>query len=72
MGAARLSADFKALVLSFPEYKMGTHKIALVMKDGSIVEDVLVAWGDEVVRVGGVDEYELEADDIVDVEDRSG
>jgi hypothetical protein len=68
---AKLPASVKARILSFPEYKMGAHKVALVMKDGSIVDDVIVAWGDEVVRVGGVDGCPINLVDVADAEDRS-
>ena len=36
---------------SFPEYSYGAHKVALIMKDESVIEDVIVTWGVEVVRV---------------------
>lgn len=69
--AARLPSPIKEQILSFAEYKMGTHKVALIMKDGSTVEDVVVAWGDEVVRIGGVDGCAINPADVVDAEDRS-
>jgi hypothetical protein len=50
---------------------MGAHQVALVLRDGSVIEDVQVAWGDEVVRVGGRDEFDLPVDAIVDVIDRA-
>jgi len=50
---------------------MGAHRVALIMKDGSVVEDVIVAWGDEVVRIGGVDGCPIDVDEVVDAEDRS-
>lgn len=69
--AARLPAAIKEQILAFPEYKMGTHKVALVMSDGSVVDDVIVAWGDEVVRVGGVDGCPINVADVIGAEDRS-
>jgi hypothetical protein len=42
-----------------------------VLRDGSTIENVQVAWGHEVVRVGGDDDFDLPVDDIVDVTDRS-
>ena len=68
---ARLPDHVKEKILSFPEHRMGVHRVALVLKDGSLIEDVLVAWGDEVVRVGGVDRCHFEVANVVDVEDRS-
>lgn len=69
--ANRLSADVTELILSFPEYKMGVHKVALVMKDGTILEDVYVAWGDEIVRMGKVDSPSIETANVVSAENRS-
>jgi len=67
----RLPEDVKERILSFPEYKMGTHKVALIMRDGSVVEDVLVAWGDEVLRVGKGEVVPFDLHDVIDAEDRS-
>ncbi len=67
----RLPITIKEQILSFPEYKMGAHKVALKMRDGSLVEDVIVAWGDEVVSVGGVSDYPIDLDDVVDAANRS-
>lgn len=49
---------------------MGAHKVALVMKDGSVVDDVIVAWGDDVVRVGGIDGCPIDLEEVVDAENR--
>ncbi len=67
----RLPTAVKERILSFPEYKMGAHKVALKMRDGSLVEDVIVAWGDEIVSIGGVDGCPIDPDDVVDAGDRS-
>lgn len=58
-------------ILTFPEYRMGVYKVALVMKDGSVIEDVIVAWGDDVIRVGGVDGCPIDLADVIDAKDRS-
>jgi hypothetical protein len=50
---------------------MGAHRVALVLRDGQIIEDVQVAWGDDVIRIGGRDQFELPIDDIVDVLNRA-
>jgi hypothetical protein len=42
-------------VLSFPESSMGAHRVTLVLADGRQVRDVTLAWGHEIVRVGGHD-----------------
>jgi hypothetical protein len=59
------------LILGFPEYKMGTHKVALQLRDGTVVEDVLVAWGTEVIRVAGVDGCLFNLAEVVNAYDRS-
>ena len=50
---------------------MGAHKVALTMEDGSVVEDVIVAWGAEVVRVGQADGCPFDVSAVVGAEDRS-
>jgi hypothetical protein len=40
------------------------------MSDGTIIEDVTVAWGDEVVRVAGVDVTSFDCSQVVDAIDR--
>jgi len=67
---ARLSGTIKTKIISFGEYKYGASKVALVMSDGTIIEDVVVAWGDEVVRVGGVDVSSFDTSQVVDALDR--
>jgi len=58
-------------IQSFPEDSMGVHRVDLVMRDGSVVEDVYVAWAGEVVRVGGIDGSSIPVEDVVDAVDRS-
>ena len=68
---ARLPKAVRARILSFPEYNIGVHKVALIMKDGSVIEDVLVAWGDEVVRVGEEGTVPFGLGEVIDAQDRS-
>lgn len=58
-------------VQTFGEVSMGANRVALVLKDGTIIDDVILAWGEEVVRVGGGEPRNIAVDDIVDVIDRS-
>ena len=58
-------------IISFGEHSYGAHKVALVMSDGAIIDDVIVAWGDEVVRVAGVDVTSFDTSQVVDAIDRS-
>ena len=69
--AAILPEQVRVKILIFPEYMMGAHRVAVTFGDGSTIEDVIVAWGYEVVRVGGVDGCPFHAEDAVDAENRS-
>jgi hypothetical protein len=68
--SAKLPAAISEQILSFGEYSMGVNKVALRLKDGAIIEDVFVAWGKEVVRVGGVDGCPFDPAQVVEVYDR--
>ena len=68
--SAHLPEHIRERIRSFPANRMGARKVALIMKDGSVVEDVLVAWG-EVVRIGGAEGCPVDLHDVVDVENRS-
>jgi hypothetical protein len=39
-------------IASFGEFRMGTHRVALFMRDGAVYEPVIVSGGSTVVRVG--------------------
>ena len=56
---------------AFPESSFCAHKVALVLRDGRVVEDVLVAWEAEILSAGGRSELPFEEWDIVDILDRS-
>jgi hypothetical protein len=55
----------------FPEDAMGLFHVALVMADGSVVDDVVVTWGDGVVHIAGSKDYSLDPSLVVDALDRS-
>ncbi len=69
--AERLPDPVQERIVSFPEYTMGAHKVALDLRDGSVVEGVLVAWGEEVARVGGETDWQFDVADVIDAHDRS-
>ena len=50
---------------------MGAYRVGLLLKSGEIIGDVILAWGKEVVRVGGVEPPDLSMGDVVDVVDWS-
>jgi hypothetical protein len=51
---------------------MGANRVALVLRSGAIIDDVILAWGREVVRIGGVDPSRIPMNEVIDVIDRSG
>ncbi|MBK8402494.1 MAG: hypothetical protein IPL29_16055 [Propionivibrio sp.] len=64
-----LLPDFiKEKVLVMPEYRQGTNKIRVLLKDGRKYIAVFVAWGSEIVKVGDSTDIPFDAADIVDVE----
>jgi len=48
----RLPPDIKQKILGFRDCKMGAHRVNLVLRDGRVLQAVIVAWGDEIVDVG--------------------
>ena len=66
-----LPENLRDKVQNFGEYSMGANKVAVVLKDGRVVEDVFVAWASEVVKVGGSTKIPFKAEDIVDVINRA-
>ena len=48
----RLPQSVVEQVLAMPEYRMGVHRVALRLDDGTVIEPVLVSWARDVVRVG--------------------
>jgi hypothetical protein len=58
-------------IASFPEYRMSAHKVAVLLADGRMFEDVIVAWESEIVSVGGKKRIPFAGEEIVDVYDRS-
>ena len=67
----RLPGHLKSKAISFGESSYGACQVDLVLSDGRVIEDVTLAWGDEVVTVAGIDVGDFDASDVVDVIDRS-
>jgi hypothetical protein len=56
----------------FPECSYGASRVALLLKDGRRVEDVYLAWGRQIVKIGQrkisyPEELDFETSDIVDL-----
>ena len=66
-----LPPPIRERIAGFPEYRMGVHKVAVRLRDGRIMEDVIVAWEKEIVSVGGSTDLPFSGDDVLEVYDRS-
>ena len=64
----KLPDRFQDQLINAPEISYGANKIAVILKDGRRFEDVIVASGREVVKVGGSERIPFDADDIVSIE----
>ncbi len=57
---------------SFPETHGGVQTVAVMLRDGSMVGGVELAWGSEVIRVRGNSTIPFDVVDVVDVVDSFG
>ena len=55
-------------ILAMPEYKQGTNKIRVTLKDGKSIAGVYVAWGREIIKVDGFLSMPFDIGDVADVE----
>lgn len=53
---------------AMPECSYGLTRIRVILDDGSRFNDVFVAWGNEIVKVGTSEQLPFDASRIVDVE----
>jgi len=53
---------------AMPESSYGAARIRVTLDDGSKIDDVFVAWGSEIVRVGTMEEIPFDPKRIVFVE----
>jgi hypothetical protein len=58
-------------ILTVGAWHMGAYRVGMRLADGRVIHGVLVAWGQEIVRVEGHDEVPFEVSEIVDVIDES-
>jgi hypothetical protein len=54
-------------IATFPEYKYGVNKITVVLSDQKKIQDVYVAWGKEIIKVGSSDKINFDPAAVVDV-----
>lgn len=64
----QLSDELMQKILDFPEFRMGAHLVHLHLRSGRRIDDVVVAWGTGIVRVGQTDRIDFDPRDVVDVE----
>ena len=65
-----LPAAVAAEVRLLPEFRMGVHRIGVLLTDGVRVDDVLVSGG-RVTKVLGRDHVAFRADEVIEVVDQS-
>lgn len=66
-----LPLDIQERIDTFAESSMGVHRVDLILSDGHVIEDVSVAWGEEVVARRGIEPPDFDESQVVDVRDRS-
>lgn len=59
--------DLAEKILDMAEYRMGTNRIEVTLRDGRRIAGVYVAWGREVVKVDGYPSIPFDTHDVVDV-----
>lgn len=62
--ATVLPAAIKERILAMAEFRPGVHRVVVELKDGSVFDNVDVAWGDEVVRVLGYQDIPFDATEV--------
>lgn len=67
----RLSPEIRDKVLGMPEYSYGANKVRVTLRDGTQYADVLIAWAEEVIKVGSSTSIPFDAAAIVEVENDS-
>lgn len=72
MSGPRLPEHLQDKAASFPETHGGVQTVTVVLRNGSTVAGVELAWAAEVVRVRGHPHVPFDMSDVVDVEDASG
>jgi hypothetical protein len=61
-----LPGAIKEKILTFGEYSMGAFRIDLILQDGRVVRGVMVAWGEQIVRIGDGEPVDFNGSDVVD------
>jgi len=68
IGSRRIPEHLQEQVNAVPESSYGVIRIRVTLDDGSKFNDVFVAWGSEIVKVGTSEEIPFDPSRIVSVE----
>ncbi len=60
--------DIADKICSFPEYRYGANRIKVWLDDGTCFDNVIVAWGEEIISVEGSKEIPFDPSKIIRVE----
>ncbi len=63
-----ISQELKDKVLEMPEYRQGVNKVWVRLRDGTMLHNVFIAWGSEIVKVGESTDISFDAGDIIELE----
>ena len=67
-GNRNIPEHLQGKVNAMPESSYGVTRIGVTLDDGSRFEDVFVAWGSEIVKVGTSEEIPFDPTKIVSIE----
>jgi len=67
-GKLNIPTQFQDEINMMPEYSYGVTRIRVTLDDGSIYDDVFIAWGNEIVKVGMSEHIPFAPTRIVSVE----
>jgi hypothetical protein len=67
-GNRNIPEEFQDKVNAMPESSYGVTRIRVTLDDGSKFDDVFVAWGSEIVKVGTSEKIPFDPSRIVSVE----
>jgi len=65
--AVLLPKSLQEKVASYPEYKMGVHRLSVVLRNGDLIRNVHIAWNEQVVLIEGQSDIPFSTEEIVDV-----
>lgn len=67
----KLPESVQERIRAMRESSYGANRVALVLRDGTVIEDVDVAWASDVVRIAGSEDFTLDPEHVVDAQNRA-